>query len=223
MRARLLLVVVATGLAVWLLSVVTPVPGADGEPRAVAPAARLTAPTNINASAALEITPAPSGRRSTGPPVMPPPPGPSPTSWIGLPDMAATATQADIGAEVYRLVCSACHGDVGQGLTDAWRAEWAPGTQNCWQSKCHAANHPPDGFVLPRFVPALIGPHTLARFETALDLYNYIHTAMPWHNPGSLLSSEYWQLTAFLAREHGVDVGDVVLDEDRAAKQLLSP
>jgi mono/diheme cytochrome c family protein len=137
--------------------------------------------------------------------------------------MPSTATQADVGAEIYRLVCSACHGDEGQGLTDEWRAEWNPRDQNCWQSKCHAANHPPDGFVLPHYVPPVIGPGTLSGFETTLDLYNNIRTTMPWHDPGSMQDTEYWQLTAFLAREHQVILGDLPLDEDRAAEILLSP
>lgn len=137
--------------------------------------------------------------------------------------MPATATQADRGAEVYRMVCSACHGGGGQGLTDGWRATWAPSAQDCWQSKCHAANHPPDGFEIPRYVPPVIGPNTLVRFETALDLYTYLKGNMPSYRPGSLLDREYWQLTAFLAREHDVDLGDVPFDEDRASRQVLFP
>ncbi len=149
----------------------------------------------------------------------------SPTldSWIILPEMPSTATQADVGAEIYRLVCKSCHGDEGQGLTDDWRAKWNPKDQNCWQSKCHSLNHPPDGFVLPHYVPPVIGPDSLTRFKTTLDLYNYIRTTMPWHAPGTMLDREYWQVTAFLAREHHVDLGDSSLDEERAAKLPLSP
>ena len=148
----------------------------------------------------------------------------SPTreSWLILPELPATATQADIGAEIYRLVCKACHGNQGQGLTDEWRAQWNPQDQNCWQSKCHASNHPPEGFILPRYVPPLVGPNTLSRFETTLDLYHYIRINMPWHNPGSLQEAEYWQLTAYLAGKHQITWGDLPLDEERAAKLLLS-
>jgi cytochrome c5 len=162
---------------------------------------------------------------TASPPLLPSAATASPTreSWLILPEMPSTATQADVGAEIYRLVCSACHGDEGQGLTDEWRAEWNPKDQNCWQSKCHAANHPPEGFILPYYVPPIIGPGTLSRFETTLDLYNYMHTTMPWHDPGSLQEPEYWQLTAFLAREHNVILGDLPLDEDRAAGISLSP
>lgn len=149
----------------------------------------------------------------------------SPTrdSWIILPEMPSNASQADVGAEIYRLVCSSCHGDEGQGLTDQWRAEWNPRDQNCWQSKCHSLNHPPDGFVLPHYVPPVIGPDTLSKFATALDLYNYTRVTMPWHDPGSMLDEEYWQVTAFLARENQVDLSDVPLDEERAAKLRLHP
>jgi len=148
---------------------------------------------------------------------------PTPHSWVLLPDLPSTATQADTGAEIYRLVCQDCHGNRGQGLTDEWRAQWAPQDQNCWQSKCHSLDHPPDGFTLPRYVPPLVGPGTLSQFKTALDLYYYIRITMPWQNPGSLQEAEYWQLTAFLARERHLTLGDLPLDENRAKELFLSP
>ncbi|KAA3665490.1 MAG: cytochrome c [Chloroflexi bacterium] len=147
---------------------------------------------------------------------------PTRASWLILPELPSTATQADVGAEIYRLVCQDCHGNRGQGLTDEWRAEWNPKHQNCWQSKCHAPNHPPEGFILPRYVPPLLGPGSLSRYETILELYTYIRVNMPWHNPGSLQEAEYWQVTAFLVRERQMNLGDVVLDEERAGKLLLS-
>jgi cytochrome c5 len=134
-----------------------------------------------------------------------------------LPPLPASATQADRGAQVYMLVCSACHGSEGQGLTDAWRATWAPKDQNCWQTKCHAASHPPDGFELPRYVPPVVGPMMSAHFRTALDLHDYIRTAMPWHDPGSLLDDQYWDITAFVIRLMGVDPGRMTLDPQSAA------
>jgi cytochrome c len=147
---------------------------------------------------------------------------PTPESWLRMPEMSDTATQADYGAEIYRLVCQDCHGDQGQGLTNQWRSTWAPEDQNCWQSRCHASNHPPEGFILPRYVPPLIGSGTLSNQETALDFYNYIRLRMPWHNPGSLQDWEYMQLTAFIARERELDF-KLPLDEAAAAKLKLSP
>lgn len=130
---------------------------------------------------------------------------------IGVPELPAGATQADYGAEVYRLVCRDCHGNRGQGLTADWIATWDPKDQNCWQSKCHAANHPPDGFDLPHDVPPLVGAQFLSRFKTALDIYNYISQAMPWQDPGYLATDQYWQATAFLLRLNGMDPGKLVL------------
>jgi len=146
---------------------------------------------------------------------------PSSESWLLLPEFPSTATQADVGAEIYRLVCQDCHGDRGQGLTDGWRAEWAPEDQNCWQSKCHASNHPPEGFILPRHVPALIGPNTLLAHQTVLDLQNFIRNRMPWHDPGNLQEVEYWQVTAYLIRERGLASGDLPLGEAEAANLPL--
>lgn len=148
----------------------------------------------------------------------------TPESWLILPEMPETATQADYGAEIYRLVCRDCHGDVGQGLTDEWRATgFSPEDQNCWQAKCHAGSHPVDGFVLPKYVPPLAGDEALSRFNTSLDLYHFMRAAMPYHNPGSLLDREYWQLTTFIAEMNGLASPDVPLDEAVADQLLLHP
>jgi cytochrome c5 len=133
-------------------------------------------------------------------PVMPP----EEDSWI-IVDLPPDSTQLEYGAEVYRLVCKACHGDKGQGLTDDWRAQWAPEDQNCWQSKCHGGNHPSDGFYMP-MSPAVVGP-PLVMFDTALDLYNYIHIYMPWHDRGSMTVKESWSVTAYILKINNIDPG----------------
>jgi mono/diheme cytochrome c family protein len=148
---------------------------------------------------------------------------PTPESWIILPTLPATATQADVGAQIYRLVCKACHGDRGQGLTEEWRATWNPADRNCWQSKCHAANHPPEGFDLPRSVPPVIGPGILAKYQTAQDLHAYLQARMPWYAPGTLTDEEYWQLTAYLARANGLFDEATVLTASNAASIRLAP
>ncbi len=125
-------------------------------------------------------------------------------SWV-IVDLPPDATQLEYGSEVYRLVCKACHGDKGQGLTDDWRAQWDPRDQNCWQSKCHALNHPSDGFYMP-IAPAVVGP-PLMMFDTALDLYNYISIYMPWQDRGSLTEKENWSLTAYILKINQVDPG----------------
>ena len=143
---------------------------------------------------------------------------PTEDSWI-IVDLPEDATQLEYGTEVYRLVCKACHGDKGQGLTDDWRAQWAPEDQNCWQSKCHALNHPPDGFYMPQ-VPKVLG-QPVRGFGTALNLYNYIHDYMPWHDRGSMTQKESWSVTAYILKINDVDPG-LELDAETAANIDLS-
>ena len=142
---------------------------------------------------------------------------PTEDSWI-IVDLPPDATQLEYGAEVYRLVCKACHGDKGQGLTDDWRAQWAPEDQNCWQSKCHALNHPPDGFYMPQ-VPAVVG-QPIRGFGSALNLYTYTHNFMPWHDRGSMTEKESWSVTAYLLEINGIDPGSDLNAETAAAIDL---
>jgi hypothetical protein len=143
-------------------------------------------------------------------------------SWIFLNDDFIDSPQAEAGAEVYRLVCSACHGDVGQGLTDAWRAKWDPEDQDCWQSKCHGKIHPPDGFEIPRYSPPVVGAFMPVVFKNAHDLYRYLKQTMPWQAPGTMRDEEYWQVTAFLMAINGVDLGDTILNIDNAEDTLFT-
>ncbi len=144
---------------------------------------------------------------------------PTEDSWV-IVDLPEDATQLEYGAEVYRLVCKACHGDKGQGLTDDWRAQWHPKDQNCWQAKCHAQyNHPPDGFYLP-YAPAVLG-QPIRNFGTALNLYNYNHAFMPWHDRGSMTEKESWSVTAYILKINGIDPG-LELNAETAANIDLS-
>lgn len=138
-------------------------------------------------------------------------------SWLQLRPLPADSTDADIGQEIYIVVCQDCHGDEGQGLTDDWRAKWDPEHQNCWQSKCHDLAHPIEGFVMPRYVPAVMGEWALARFETASDLHTFISEKMPWYDPGSLTDEENWQITLFLLRENGIYSENMPLERRDAA------
>ena len=133
------------------------------------------------------------------------------------PDLPANPSQADLGSVTYWKICMACHGNRGQGLTDEWREAWGPEEMNCWQSKCHAANHPPQGFDLPHTVPAVSGTDALARFKTAEELYQYIKATMPWWNPGALSEEESWNTTAYLMKAQGALPDGVVLESSNAS------
>lgn len=158
----------------------------------------------------------PGAHAQTPAPDMPPLP-----QGLEPPPTVYPPTEIYKGSYIYYQVCMACHGDRGQGLTEDWRAMLDPPDQNCWQSKCHASNYPPGGFVFPKYVPAVAGPIILARFETGLDLHEYIRAEMPFQAPGSLSEEEYWQLTAFLLSLNGADPGDEPLNAEQAARIYL--
>lgn len=141
---------------------------------------------------------------------------------LAAPPMPDNPTQADYGAQVYYQICMVCHGDRGQGLTDEWRGVLDLEDQDCWQSRCHASNYPPGGFVFPKYVPPVIGPLVINRFQSALELHDYIQAKMPWQAAGTRSEEEYWQLTAFLLRLNGIDPGRAPLDQERAATILLA-
>lgn len=130
---------------------------------------------------------------------------PSPTfdlNRLDKPLVNDPPTQLDEGKLIYWSVCMACHGDEGQGLTDAWRESFGE-DRNCWTSKCHASNHPPQGFEFPRLVPSLVGEGRLLRFVNAKQLYEYNLARMPWWNPGSLTETKALAVTAYLLKMNG--------------------
>jgi quinol-cytochrome oxidoreductase complex cytochrome b subunit len=149
------------------------------------------------------------------------PGAPSPTPWMSAdlsePIMPENPRLADKGAVLYWEICMACHGDRGQGLTEEWRERGFGEDANCWQSKCHASNHPPEGFILTRIIPPVVGEGTLNRFVTAEDLQPYLLASMPWWNPKSLSAEDAWALTAYLLRENSVLAWDNEFNPEQAS------
>ena len=78
------------------------------------------------------------------------------------------------GSEIYWGICMACHGDVGQGLTDEWRDAFGTEDRDCWQSGCHGPDHPPQGFRIPKdkLAPGVAGAGKLALFKNAQELHD---------------------------------------------------
>jgi hypothetical protein len=154
------------------------------------------------------------------------------SSTTPTPDFSATPvlpenpSQVDFGRFSYWFNCMPCHGDHGQGLTEAFRAAWVEDHQNCWERGCHGGKVGDEGFPIPTAVPAVIGSvDLLRRFPTAVDLYAYLSSLHPPQRPGALEEEEYWQLTAFLLSENGVlpterDLGP--LEGDSMSFEILS-
>jgi mono/diheme cytochrome c family protein len=132
--------------------------------------------------------------------------------------------QADLGTETYYQVCLACHGNWGQGLTDEWREIGFGEDMNCWQSKCHASNHPPQGFEFPRDIPPLLGKGAMSGIANAKQLYQVIFETMPWWFPGSLSEEEALNLTAYIMRARKeLPEGIVLTEANLEAFQLHVP
>jgi quinol-cytochrome oxidoreductase complex cytochrome b subunit/mono/diheme cytochrome c family protein len=110
------------------------------------------------------------------------------------------------GSKLYWAICMACHGDRGQGLTEEWRDAFGEEDRNCWQSGCHGADHPPEGFLIPKdtIFPAVAGAGKLSRFKNAQELHDYILASMPWWDPGQLTDEEAWQITSYILSLHKV-------------------
>ena len=106
-----------------------------------------------------------------------------------------------------------CHGDHGQGLTGEWRASYGDEYRDCWQSGCHASDHPENSFeILSTGAPAIIGAGKLARFANAYELQTYVHEKMPFSPAGSLTAEQSLELTAFLLREKDTLPDGLTLD-----------
>lgn len=123
---------------------------------------------------------------------------------LAKPTLPAAPSQADLGAQVYWLSCLPCHGDLGQGLTDEFRAVYPPDDRNCWKWGCHGEHPYDNGFKLPASIPAVVSADALQKFPNAAVLQAYIKAAMPYWKPGSLTDEDAWAVTAFLLRENGL-------------------
>jgi hypothetical protein len=71
-------------------------------------------------------------------------------------------------------------------------------------------------------VPALAGPNARPRFDTALELYTFIRNFMPYQAPGTMLTDEYWAVTAFLVELKGISLNGTLLDPAAAGTIYLT-
>ena len=128
------------------------------------------------------------------------PPTPSPTyDPLATPVLPDHPTQFDQGRFSYYFHCMPCHGDVGQGLTDAWRMVWEEDHRNCWGRGCHGGRPKDEGFPIPTVVPAVIAPDDLLdKYPDLEALVSYLHDTHPPQRPGKLKDDEYRTMAVFL-------------------------
>jgi mono/diheme cytochrome c family protein len=115
------------------------------------------------------------------------------TTGAGLPQGQGTAIE---GAAVYAAKCAGCHGAKGEGITPSpvLVAPLVATDSFPWASKASA--------------PKTVGNY----WPFATTLFQYVRDAMPSASPGSLSSTEVYQVVAYLLAENGVFARDAVLD-----------
>ena len=117
---------------------------------------------------------------------------------LSEPPLPANPTEYELGRNLYWHWCMTCHGDVGQGLTDAFRGIWEEDHQDCWGRGCHAG-HPGDmGFPIPTVVPALVSYTHLKQFACLQELSAFLKATHPPQSPGILKDEEYHAISLFV-------------------------
>jgi hypothetical protein len=100
-------------------------------------------------------------------------------------------SEFELGQNRYWQNCMTCQGELGQGLTDEFRAYWPEDHQNCWGRGCHGGGVDDQGFPIPTYVPPLVTDTKMVRFYSQQDLYTYLKTTHPPQDPGVLEDEEY--------------------------------
>ena len=118
----------------------------------------------------------------------------------GAPPGRGTVAQ---GKEIYAAKCAACHGEAGRnGPFDAL-----------------AGREPRRGFPFGRD-PSLV--RTVGNYwPYATTLYDYVHRAMPWTQPGSLEPDEVYGLVAYLLFLNEIVPQNAVLDAATLPKVVM--
>ncbi|PYQ07385.1 MAG: hypothetical protein DMF82_03895 [Acidobacteria bacterium] len=118
----------------------------------------------------------------------------------GLPPGRGTVAQ---GKAVYAAKCAACHGEAGRnGPFDAL-----------------VGREPRSGFPFGRD-PSLV--RTIGNYwPYATTLYDYVHRAMPWTQPGSLEPDEVYGLVAYLLFLNQIVSQNAVLDAATLPKVVM--
>ena len=126
---------------------------------------------------------------------------PSPTATydpLVEPFVPENPSEYELGRNWYWHHCMPCHGDVGQGLTDDFRAVWPEEHQNCWGRGCHTGHREDMGFPIPTIVPPLVTDEKLAQFSSLQALYEYLKATHPPQHPGYLQDEQYRAIALYV-------------------------
>ena len=128
-------------------------------------------------------------------------PFPTPTLTyepLAEPVVPDNPTELELGRNWYWHNCMTCHGDVGQGLTDEFRAIWPEDHQNCWAHGCHGGRSDDEGFPIPTIVPALVSDAKLAQFTSQQQFFEFLKATHPPQDPGGLDDEQYQAIVQYV-------------------------
>jgi len=108
------------------------------------------------------------------------------------------AEQVELGGKLFGAKCAGCHGDSGQGTSNAPRVVGLS-----------------EG-ALP-LDPPPSAKYRKEQFKTVADVAGFVVKAMPPKAPGSLSEEEYFSILAFDLKANGIDLGEKKLDGALAA------
>ncbi len=117
---------------------------------------------------------------------------------LAEPSLPENPSEYELGRYWYWYHCMTCHGDIGQGLTDEFRALWPEDHQNCWAKGCHGGQRDDPGFPIPTVVPPLVSQAKLARFSSFQTFYDYLKSTHPPQYPGTLKDEEYQAIALYV-------------------------
>ncbi|MGD8404937.1 MAG: hypothetical protein PVJ21_14850 [Anaerolineales bacterium] len=126
-------------------------------------------------------------------------PTPTPTyDPLAEPFLPEDPSEYELGHNWYWHNCMTCHGDVGQGLTDEFRAIWPEEEQNCWAHGCHGGRMDDEGFPIPTVVPPLVEDGKLAQFDSQQAFYDFLKSTHPPQDPGCLEDEQYQAIVKYV-------------------------
>jgi len=126
-------------------------------------------------------------------------PTPTPTyDPLAEPFVPENPSEYDLGRNWYWHNCMTCHGDVGQGLTDEFRAIWPEDHQNCWEHGCHGGSVDDEGFSIPTVVPALVSEEKLPQFSSQQAFFKFLKSTHPPQDPGCLEDEQYQAIVKYV-------------------------
>jgi len=127
---------------------------------------------------------------------------------LAEPFLPENPSDHELGHNWYWHNCMTCHGDIGQGLTDEFRAIWPEDHQNCWAHGCHGGRNDDEGFPIPTIVPALVNKEKLAQFSSQQAFYEFLKSTHQPQDPGCLDDEQYKTIVRYV-----FNMNDRPLDE----------